>query len=252
MKVGTRQDGEPLDLDPHQLHTVVSGATRSGKSAFCYIYLASCAFDARVAVVGSDVSSILLAPFASASGWVACGGEDLTAHLAVFQRCISLMTTRLSWLLAHRRDKLAPEDDFVTVIVVLEEFSGLLAAAEAHDAIHKGERVAPMIRLLVGRLLREGAKVSILVFSVLQRPEAAILFDRAQYGRRISFRLDNADSVRMLFDTPTPDQTVELTNAVAGVGLIHETGPCSLFRSVQMGYEVYRAVTDPLAVTLPE
>lgn len=55
--------GNTVEFDPTSGHTIISGATRSGKSATSYAILAQVARNPAVQVVGIDPTGILLTPF---------------------------------------------------------------------------------------------------------------------------------------------------------------------------------------------
>lgn len=236
---GVDRLGNPVHLDPTFAHTVLSGATRSGKSVASYLILGRIADDPAVEVVGIDPSSILLTPFQRPGGGVIVGSSPTALDNAVelLRKLEAEMDERNRRLSINGLDKvpsgwLSPR--FPSLLLVLEEYGGLLAAAD------KNQR--PEVIRIVGRILREGAKASIFVYAVLQRPEAAVLHDRAQYARRISFRLDNADSVRMLFEGADPAQVQRIMDYSPGEGLLHLAGdPLTPFKARYLAYENYVA-----------
>ncbi|MCL1898936.1 MAG: hypothetical protein FWG11_00185 [Promicromonosporaceae bacterium] len=200
-------DGSKIAIDPHWGHCITVGATRSGKSCTCYSLLAGVARDQSIAVVGCDPSSVLLGPFADAAPdgnphiFLGTSEATLLAFLEFLAYLLAVMDWRIAKLRRIGRDKLRPSPGLPTVLLVLEEYAGLLAAFDVYDATRKpADRLKPLVLGYIGRLLREGAKVQMLVWCILQRPDAAIIggADRSQYSRRITHRLDNADGVRML------------------------------------------------------
>lgn len=155
------------------------------------------------------------------------------------------MDSRNSRLARIGLDKVPAEwlsERFPAILLVLEEYAGLLAAVD-----QKTQR--PEVIRIVGRILREGAKASIHVMTILQRPEAAVLHDRAQYSRRITHRLDNGDSVRMVLEGATPEQVQELMNVPPGHGIMHLAGdPLRRFATRFLDYGDYHAhVSDAVA-----
>lgn len=236
---GVDRMGEPVEFDPCSAHTVLSGATRGGKSATAYSIFAQIADDPCVAVVGVDPSSILLTPFERAGGGVVTGSSPAALDRAVemFQGVEKEMDERNRRLSLRGLDKV-PADwispRLPAIVLVLEEYAGTLSAT------NKDQR-AEVVRI-VGRVLREGAKSSIHACTVIQRPEAAVLHDRAQYARRISHRLDNGDSVRMLFEKATPDEVARIMDLRPGEGIIHDAGsPYRVFKSRYLEYPAYVA-----------
>ena len=133
-------------------------------------------------------------------------------------------------------------NDFSTevpvVVVVLEEYANLLVAAENHGK--DGKKIRAKIVSLVGTLLREGAKVGVLCFTILQRAEAAVLHDRSQYSLRISYRQDNRDSIGMLFDQPEPDEIARIVALLPGRGVLSDNGqPLRWFQTPNPEYSDY-------------
>lgn len=216
---------QPVTIDPMSMHTVVSGATRSGKSVGCYAILSQVSRIPYVTIVGIDPSSVLLAPHAEGRrGDFALGTspDSLEHSLEILHWLESEMDRRTSMLLDLRTDKLTEEHvsrETPAVLLVLEEFAGYQAALEGMDKKQKAEALR-----VIGRLLREGAKTLIHVFTIIQRPEAATLPERSQYSRRISFRLDNDDSVRMIFEGASDECRAAVKNFQPGRALLHEAG----------------------------
>jgi hypothetical protein len=155
------------------------------------------------------------------------------------------MDRRIALLRHVGVDVLAIEPTLPTILVVNEEFAGLLAALEVSDNVRKpADRLRPKVLAHLGRILREGAKVRVFAFTIIQRPDAAIIggADRAQYARRITHRLDNGDGVRMLNEGAEHDTIDRLQLAKPGVGLLNEAGePLRVFRSAYLTYPQYVA-----------
>lgn len=239
-RYGVDSLGVPALFDPQAHHTAVAGATRSGKSVTTYAILADLAALPWVQIVGIDPSSILLAPHAQGrESQFALGTSPaaLGQALDVLHRLEGLMDARIAKLAALGIDKVPTgwrDPRLPTVWLILEEYAGLLAAADK-------TQTTEVVRV-VGRLLREGAKAAIFVLTILQRPEAAVLHDRAQYSRRIVHRLDNGDSVRMLLEAATPETVARHMDLAPGLSVVHEAGePYRLVRSDYLDYGPYAA-----------
>lgn len=249
-KIGIDEYGCPLVWDFIEArHSVVAGQTRSGKSATAYVVNAAASDDSRVKVVGIDPSGILLGPHPEArstSSKIHLGTSDPEHAVQVVEALVRIMDYRNANLLRQGHDKIPDlmfRAEFPIYLCVLEEYAGTLEWIKLQDATRKpADKLHPRLVGAVGRLLREGAKAGMRVLTIIQRPEASTLHDRAQYSRRISHRLDNADSVRMLFDAATPEQTSALMNAPPGVGCIQEAGtPMRRFRTDYIEYPAYTA-----------
>jgi hypothetical protein len=188
-------------ISPVQLgHTVIQGQTRSGKSAFCYWLLSQMASAPDLIVAGSDPTGLLLRPFAGTvhEPWQVLGMGDPDAHIKLLRDLVTEMDNRIATI-PSRRDQIIPDDTCPLIMVILEEYAGLLRAVEDSGSGRKSARAGEVQRL-VARLLSEGHKAAIRLVIILQRADAAVLggFERGQCSVRISFRVDTADAVVML------------------------------------------------------
>lgn len=203
-------------------HTVISGVTGSGKSVATQGILYG-ALVPDVQFVGIDPSASLLRPFHVFAGrpsdfvlgdhdsWVDDATDLLRAAYAVMRQRIA----ELGW--SEKIHDFTPETP--VVVVILEEYANFLAECDRVDKKRRGE-----IESLVSSILREGRKVGVICFTILQRAEAKTLNDRSQYGCRISFRQDNNDSVKMLFDDPDPADVARIRQLPPGQGVIQVDG----------------------------
>lgn len=137
--------------------------------------------------------------FPARAEWQVSGLADLDAHEALLQRLVDEMDARIADLPADR-DVLGVSEDLRLLVVVLKELAGLLRALDAaktHDS-DPGKRV----RMLMGRLLAEGAKVGIRVIILVQRAEAGVVgaFERARCSLRISFRATSGPASKIAFE----------------------------------------------------
>jgi len=243
--LGKMASGEIAGFDGHEAaHQIVIGQTRSGKSITNYFLLSQVAFDPLIAVIGLDASGLTLAPFAdSGQDFVVTGSADVTHYAVVLENAVALMDYRTVSMRQLGVDNFVPSETAPTVLVLLEEYAGVLAACDAHDASVKPvERIKPRVLGAVGRLLREGAKTQILVWTVIQRPDAAVVggADRAQYARRVTHRVDSAEAVKMLNESATDADMARVLSFAPGVGLLNEPGrPYRYFRSAYLTYADY-------------
>lgn len=156
------------------------------------------------------------------------------------------MDARIATLAADGLDKIEQFTPALPVLlVVLEEYPGLIAAAKAEDDAHdrKGAaRVAPQIVRLVGRLFKESAKVGGRVMILAQRMSANAVDtdDRSNFGLRATLRVDNGDAVKMLHDGADKSLVDEIRQFPAGMGLIESPGhPLMRFRADYTTYKQY-------------
>ncbi len=249
---GVGESGQPITWDPHIHHSLLSGGTGSGKSSTSYSMIAGAVGDRTVQIVGIDPSSLLLAPFGAKSGdgLIALGTSHLDAAIELLERIVDLMDLRSGRLAALGVDTWPVSPRNARILVVLEEYGGLLAACESQDAVggRGADRLRARVVRAVGRLLREGRKTGILVFTIIQRPDAQVIggADRGQYTRRIAHRLDNNEGVRMVFEGASNDTTARLSAALPGVGALGESGhELTFFRSYHVDYSTFlRHVTS--------
>lgn len=234
--IGRAEDDRDLILDSwaDAPHTVVQGVTRSGKSAFAYALLAQVARDPAVRVAGVDPTGLLLRPFAGTAdaGWQTIGLRDLPAIETLLTRLVTDMDDRITGLPADR-DTADLSPALPCVLVVLEEWPGVLRALDAADP-----KIGKRVRPLVARLLAEGAKVGYRVVMLAQRAEAAVIgaFERAMCSLRISFRTDNRTSVELLHPGADPDTADAHATALPGVALVTTPGePLTRVRAPFLG-----------------
>jgi S-DNA-T family DNA segregation ATPase FtsK/SpoIIIE len=215
-------------------HIAVQGATRLGKSSWCYSALGQLAACRDVEVVGSDPSGLLLKPWATRPGArVALGLADVKRHAEVLDELVSEMDLRIATLPAGV-DQVEISEGQPLVLVVLEEFAGLIRAArssgpgKAHEGIQRS----------VGRLASEGHKAGYRLLTVSQRLDADIFGGgavRSQYGLRISFGSD-ADALKMVHPDVSPDQVAEHATALPGIALVSGFGlPLERIRGPYIG-----------------
>lgn len=233
--VGRGEDGVDLLMDWRDApHAIVQGVTRSGKSVWTYGLLAQLAPVEHVLVAGVDPTGLLWRPFAGSrhAKWQTSGLRDLEAHTDLLGRLVDEMDQRITDLPAHR-DTLDVHAACPLLVVVLEEYPGLLRAVDAEDP-KRGKRV----RALVSRLLAEGAKVGIRLVILAQRAEAAVVgaFERAMCSLRISFRTDNRASVELLHPGALPELADAHTIAGPGIALVSAPGrPLARMRGPWLG-----------------
>lgn len=228
VKIAQTEAGAPLWLSWDQApNCVVQGATRSGKSVWCYTVLGQLARCSDVLIAGSDPSGILLGrPYEGSEHrlWQAVGSADVLEHLRVLRMIVAEMDRRITEL-PPRCDKIAPSSDNPLMVVVLEEFAGLLRLASTLPTPRGEAKITDQLRALFGRLVSEGHKVAIRLMVISQRADATIIggFERGQLGLRISFRVTDPEALVMLHPEGR-DYFAEHTQAPAGVALLEMVG----------------------------
>ena len=237
--------GEIISFDPHKHHTILSGVTRSGKSSTMYSILARAATDPRVAIVGLDASGLTLAPFEDlGQSLIATGTHEPQRYVEILENLVSFMDCRIRELRRLGLDKLTPTETTPTVLCVLEEYGGILAACDQYDVTVKPtDRIKPRVIGAIGRIQREAEKVNLRLICSIQRPDATVLgsgAERENYSRRLTHRMSSVEGVKMLNDDITPEQISKVLTLPAGVGLLNEPAePYRFFRSAFIIYSEY-------------
>lgn len=252
-RVGADEYGRPLRLDlADASHLAIQGVTRSGKSVLVYGLLMAAAGSCDAVVAGGDPTGILFAPFRSAprSEWRVSRLQDMQAYPCMLAALVDEMDTRIDALLSGFRDKLTSFDAMCPLIlVVLEEYPGLIAALREDDAANArkpGERLVPKVERLLGRLVREGAKVGFRVVLMAQRLSTEVLSGdiRGNFATRISMRMDDPVSVRMLHPSASDNLVQANLSMRPGHGVFEQHGELVQFTGDYMDYRGYvRSVT---------
>lgn len=245
------EHGRDVATDPAALpHLAVQGQTRSGKSTWLYGLLAQVAARPSVLVAGIDPTGLLLRPFAGSrhDPWQARGLGAPEAILAVLERLVAEMDHRVASLPLHA-DQVSTGPGCPLVLVVLEEWPGVLRALEVAGT----RKLADRARLLVARLLAESHKAGYRVVLIAQRADASVIggAERANLAGRITFRVDNVEAVRMLHPDAPGGVVAEHLAAPPGVALLTLPGlPLTRVRAPFLG--TYRAFVEVIGAAGPE
>ena len=203
MILGRTEDGITLGhAIADDAHLAVQGQTASGKTNLVQGLLSQLSAAPDVLIAGSDITGLLLGrPFDGTvhRAWQATGSADLEAHAVLLEALVGEMDRRLA-AIPVRRDRITPSATTQTVVVVLEEFPGLLRAASTVPKPRTGKSLTERIVTAQLRLLSEGRKAAFRVLTLAQRFEATAVgggYARDQFALRLSFRVP-ADSLAML------------------------------------------------------
>ena len=240
--LGVAEDGASVTLDlASAAHLIVQGTTGGGKSVGLYSLLGQLVDAPDVRVTGCDPTGLLLRPWAGRWPDVtapALGTGDPARYVLALDQVVRQMDKRIAQLPAGR-DSVQLGPDCPILLVVLEEYPGVLRLADGLDP-----KLGRQLRALVGRLLAEGRKAGVRVLIVSQRADAQVIggFERGQASHRLSFRVDSADAVRMLHPDATPDVIAAHATAPAGVALLTAPGePLRRLRFPHRSYAEYCA-----------
>ena len=204
-------------------HLAVQGQNGAGKSAFTYGLLSQVCAAPDVLIAGSDITGLVLGRAWAGTAhhdWQITGTRDLEAHAAMLDALAAEMDRRLD-AMPPRQDKIRPTVQTPLVLVVLEEFPGLLRAAQAKD-----KKLAERITSTVLRLVSEGRKAAFRVLMLAQRFEANAVgggYARDQFALRLSFRVPG-ESLVMLHGEDARRLGPEHANAAPGVAYLSAPG----------------------------
>lgn len=236
-------------------HWIITGRTRSGKSILAYNLLRQLGAYQKVRVIGSDKSGVLLVPFTQRvdEPRICLSPTDIAAHYAVLAWAVEEMNRRNVALQASGRDKWGHfTAAFPLIVVVIEEFPGLIRAAEMDDSTQgrkPAEKLAPKIRSAIETLAAEAAKAGIRLVLIAQRADAAIVGGptRSNFSVRITHRLDEPEGVRMLHPGLDPETVKEAQTFESGAAFIETAaGGLRIFRGDYLEYEAYTAAISRL------
>lgn len=223
--IGRTSHGDRLELDlaSRAGHIVMQGQTRSGKSALTYLILSWAVHMPDVQVCGFDHTQILLGPLGDLPGDRALGA-DMTRHLEVMEALLREMDSRITGLAGAGRDKLDVfSQSQPLLLIVCEEWPGLIRSADAHDkatGVKPADRIAPKLEAGLGRLVSEGAKAGLRVLLIAQRASTKVVEgdSRSNFGTAISLRTDT-EGVGMLHRGADKELAARATRFSDGRGL---------------------------------
>lgn len=245
IRLGRDEYGEEVIINLHAeaVHFAIQGMTRSGKSVASYNVLAQLANDPTVRIVGCDPTGLLLRPWMEATvgePWIALGQNNMADHLSVLDAVKTESDRRIASMWNRELDSLGPKqlsEAEPLIVLVLEEYPGILEAAADQDSesgAKPADRLEPKIARRVRSLVAQSAKAGIRVVLLAQRFEASIISGatRSNFAARLTMRVDNGDSVRMLHPAATPEECEAATRLAPGVGIYEAPGrPRRLIRS---------------------
>lgn len=224
-------------------HWIIQGATRGGKTAFMYGVLAQVASMRNVVCRIVDPTGIVALPFSafdenSVVPYPGSTGNGRFAELALFlEEEVRQMDLRIADLVKNWQDNVAEVTPELPLrMIVIEEYAGVLAAADAEDAVggRKRAQTRSRIEAALARLTAEGAKAAIRVVLMTQRASARIVDTdtRGNFAVRISFRVEATESLNMLHDDLGPEWVTEIKGYKNGVGVCQLPGdPIRKFRA---------------------
>jgi hypothetical protein len=248
--LGISEEGRPVRIRlDSAAHLIGQGASGSGKSVGTYGMLAQLVDAPDVRVVGSDITGLLLGPWADRprSGigfWHALGTANPTQHVTVLERVVDEMDDRIANM-PPGCDAIPITPDTPLILCVIEETPGLYRLLGNAD-----KDTEKRARALVGRLLGEGRKAGVRVLMITQRADASIVggYERGQASHTFSFRVDSLTGLQMLHSEISPDVAAEHATAEPGIALLSAPGvPLCRFGAPFTTYAQYCAEVNPTA-----
>lgn len=230
-------------------HGIMQGATRSGKSWAAYMFLAQLARRRDVDIAGIDPTGLLLRPWGPhPCGWRVCGTDAPERYEAALTGVVDEMDRRIK-AMPPRCDVVPIDPTCPLIFVFLEEW-----AAVGRLLGHTRAKPSPAHKLL-SRLLAEGAKAGVRVWTLVQRAEADVVgaFERDQALTNLSFGCGDINTLKMLHSTVEPEDAALHAQSAKGVALLTMPGvPLLRLRAPAIGsYGAYvDAVEDAVCPTL--
>ena len=254
IRLGIDSDGKNVWVDPKGSATsyLISGKTRSGKSALLYSMLAQLSRDPSVTIAGIDPTGIVFSalrdvPDPTLRVSTVRDPQDIKQ---VMQRLVDIMDQRIDALLASRLDKLTDfTPDVPLIVVVLEEYAGLMHSLQAADRASGGkvaDRTATAVESSVLRLASEGEKAGIRLIISTQHPSSEVLSTgvRSQMVNRISFSQGSIGLSMVHEDLPDALKSAAV-RFLAGEAITELAGaPPIRFRADYATYQDYIRLVD--------
>lgn len=249
--IGRRASGGEATINlVNASHIIVQGQTRSGKSCFLRVILAHLAGENAVQVWGVDPGTSLLAPVAEATNTerFSLGNNPETTY-ALLEELVDEMDSRLHNLRTQKLDKYEEfSESMPLIVVVLDEYASIISQLNDYDSLHKpAERLSAKAKVLINRLVAEGAKVGFRVIVSTQRADTQSIDSsvRAQFATRLTFNVDNADAVRMLHPNAA-ELATDVAGFVPGRALMRYDLTTETIQVDLFSYENYRGIWESL------
>ncbi|MET4705943.1 FtsK/SpoIIIE domain-containing protein [Frigoribacterium sp. UYMn621] len=244
-ELGIDEDGDPVSIDlAGSAHLLVAGATRSGKSVLTYSLLTHVLrMGAAARLLVADPNDTTIAPFEHLVSWAT--NDVHPGPVTEMLRWVRAeMDRRKPLLREQRRDKIDVfTEEQPLIVVVIDEASNYLRSPDA--------LAAKDLQTELLAVVSQGAKFGVRVVLIAQRPDSTILPTaiRSQLSTRISFRLEDSETSKMVF--PEIDDPTTLLTFATGVGLVKEVaGKPRRFRAAYL--DDHWGAADRISAPLPK
>ncbi len=225
--VGIREDGELWRLRILYAHTLLAGATGSGKGSVLWSILLG---------IGPAIQAKLVdVRLADPKGGAEFGrGEDKlftqfavdsASIIAMLKEAVAVMDERLTRMRQAGLRKLVPSVEEPLILIIIDEAASLSSYAERDE---KEE-----FRRLTGLLLSKGRAAGVSVIAALQDPSKETMPNRQLFPVRIGLRLDEPTQTTMVHGQGSRDRGArcdEIPDTTPGVGYVGEDGSTEFVR----------------------
>ncbi|WP_280247346.1 FtsK/SpoIIIE domain-containing protein [Nocardia abscessus] len=225
--VGVTEDFDTWRVRVLYGHTLVAGATGSGKGSVLW---------SIIAALGPAIKAGLVDLYlADPKGGAEFGkGEnrlfvrfatDNTTILAMLDEAVELMRERLARMRAAGLRKIVPSTDEPLILIIIDEAASLSSYATREEQQE--------FRRLTGLLLSQGRAAAVSVIAALQDPSKETMPNRQLFPVRIGLRLDEPTQNAMVHGQGARDRGArcdEISDQTPGVGYVGEDGTTEFVR----------------------
>ncbi|MFB7723140.1 FtsK/SpoIIIE domain-containing protein [Nocardia sp. NPDC056100] len=225
--IGVREDGEPWLLRILYSHTLLAGATGSGKGSVLWSVL-----NALGPAIKSGLVDVWLADPKGGAEFGRGEGRlfvrfatTVDTILAMLNEAVELMDERLANMRAAGVRKHVPTVDEPLIWIPIDEAAALSSYADRNQQEE--------FRRLTGLLLSKGRAAAVSVFAALQDPSKETMPNRQLFPVRIGLRLDEPTQNAMVHGQGAKDRGArchEISDQTPGVGYVGEDGSSEFVR----------------------
>lgn len=243
LPVGLADDGESWRMRLSGTHTLIAGATGSGKGSVLWSLMASLApalRDGWAQVWAIDPKGGMELGLGRGC-FARFEGGDAEAMCDLLEEAVKVKNERAARLAATGQRLHSPTADDPHLVIVVDELATLTAFAE--------RAVTRRIDQAMGLLLTQGRAVGISVVAAVQDPGKDVVTWRDLFPTRIALRVDNPIQVDMVLGEGARDSGAradEINELMPGVGYVRVEGTRAI-RRVRAAY-----LTDDDVVVLSD
>lgn len=232
LPVGLADDGDPWRMRLSGTHTLIAGATGSGKGSVLWSLMASLApalRDGWAQVWAIDPKGGMELGLGRGC-FARFEGGDAEAMCDLLEDAVTVKSERAARLAATGQRVHSPTAEDPHLVIVVDELATLTAFAE--------RAVTRRIDHALGLLLTQGRAVGISVVAAVQDPGKDVVTWRDLFPTRIALRVDNRIQVDMVLGEGARDSGAradEINELKPGVGYVRVEGTRAI-RRVRAAY----------------